>query len=66
MKQDDLINFSPISLEEMKAVKLMNRIDVKYVTTVSKLRELLKIIANDYFVQRNGGHEKSALFNCLL
>ncbi len=55
MKIDNLTNFLPISLEEMKAVKLMNRIDVKYVTTVDKLCLLLNIIADDYFVQETVG-----------
>ena len=33
-------DFDPISLEEMKAVRLMNRIDTKYLISISKLNEL--------------------------
>jgi hypothetical protein len=55
MKFDNLTDFLPISLDEMKAVKLMNRIDVKYVTTVDKLRRLLSIISDEYFVQETVG-----------
>lgn len=55
MQNLKLSDFVPISLEEMNSVRLMNRVDVKYVTTVDKLYELLKIIADDYFVQEIGG-----------
>lgn len=43
--------FDPITLEEMSSVKLMNRIDTKYVTTVSRLTELLAMLSDDYFIQ---------------
>lgn len=39
----------------MSAVKLMNRVDTKYVTTVHRLVELLKLLRNDYFIQDTGG-----------
>jgi hypothetical protein len=45
-----LDDFEPISLEEMDAVKLMNRIDTKYVLANSILIEILKKISNQYFV----------------
>lgn len=43
--------FAPITLEEMKSVKLMNRTDTKFVTNTSKLRQLLKMAQQDYYVQ---------------
>ena len=43
--------FDPITLEEMKSVKLMNRTDTKFVTNTSKLRQLLKMAQQDYYVQ---------------
>lgn len=55
MKTLNLSDFEPISLARMKAVKLMNRVDVKYITTVDKLSELLKVITNDYYIQETAG-----------
>ncbi len=55
MKPVNLSIFEPISLDRMKAVKLMNRVDVKYVTTVEKLSELLRTLANEYYVQETAG-----------
>ena len=49
---DELLKpFEPITLEEMKSVKLMNRTDTKFVTNTSKLRQLLKMAQQDYYVQ---------------
>lgn len=50
-----LKSFTPISLEEMKAVRLMNRIDQKYIMARSRLAELLAGITPDYYVQRIDG-----------
>jgi len=47
--------FTPISLEEMSGVKLMNRTDTKFVTNMAKLHQLLEIAQNDYFVQEIDG-----------
>lgn len=47
-----LADFKPIGLEEMKAVRLMNRIDQKYMMSVDRLPELLGNIVEDYYVQR--------------
>ena len=45
----DLVNsFSPISLEQMSGVKLMNRTDTKFVTTMEHLRQLLALARQDY------------------
>lgn len=44
----------PITLEQMSAVKLMNRLDTKYVTTKKKLIELLQMIKDKYYVQTIG------------
>ena len=49
---DELLKpFEPITLEEMKSVKLMNRTDTKFVTNTSKLHQLLKMAQQDYYVQ---------------
>lgn len=50
-----LEQFSPISLAEMSSVKLMNRTDTKFVTTMSRLRLLLQMAQADYFVQEIDG-----------
>ncbi|MDE5561429.1 MAG: VTC domain-containing protein, partial [Bacteroidaceae bacterium] len=46
-----LESFDRITLEEMEAVKLMNRTDTKYVCPVSKLLELLALAKDEYRVQ---------------
>ena len=48
---DALNNYGTITLEEMKAVRLMNRIDTKYVTTASILDKLLEAAGAEYRVQ---------------
>ena len=53
--KDILSTFAPISLEQMSGVKLMNRTDTKFVTNVEKLRQLLRLAQNDYFVQEIDG-----------
>ena len=51
IEKEILERFEPISLEEMEKVKLMNRIDTKYVTNVEGIRRLLQEASNDYFLQ---------------
>ncbi len=50
-KQELLSSFSPISLEEMSGIKLMNRIDTKYLMSADELIELLALAVDDYRVQ---------------
>ena len=50
-----LASMLPITLQQMKAVKLMNRTDQKYVTNVSGLLGLLSLVGDDYFVQEIDG-----------
>ena len=52
---DILAKFTPITLEEMSAVKLMNRIDTKYLVYRNRLPEILSRLTEDYFVQENAG-----------
>ncbi|MBN2486850.1 MAG: polyphosphate polymerase domain-containing protein [Bacteroidales bacterium] len=50
MKTEEIISgFGPISLEEMDSVKLMNRIDTKYVMSVPVLNDILQKISDNYF-----------------
>lgn len=46
-----LQQFQIITLEDMNVVKLMNRIDTKYLMTKKQLYQLLSRLKNDYFVQ---------------
>ena len=50
-----LNHYEPITLEEMKDIRLMNRIDTKFVTTVPMLKRLLEMAKDDYYVQETGG-----------
>jgi hypothetical protein len=43
-----LEKFNPVGLEEMDSIQLMNRMDSKYVFSVLKLPELLKLAMNQY------------------
>lgn len=50
-----LNTYDTISLGEMKSVRLMNRIDTKYVTTMPMLIKLLEIAQPEYMVQSIDG-----------
>ena len=52
---DILDTFAPITLEQMSGVKLMNRTDTKFVTNTEKLRQLLLLAQQDYYVQEIDG-----------
>lgn len=52
----DIIDaFTPISLKEMGKVKLMNRVDTKFVTSFDNILSLLKILSSSYFIQQIEG-----------
>ena len=57
-----LKTFPAISLAEMSSVKLMNRIDTKFVTTLSQLEHLLQMARNDYYIQEIDG-ERNMLYD---
>ena len=46
-----LNQMTPIGLEDMKAVRLMNRVDQKYMAPAGVLEELLGRVADGYYVQ---------------
>jgi len=52
--------FPSITLEEMSSVKLMNRIDTKFVTTIEKLCLLLQRLTDDYYIQEIDGQRNMA------
>jgi len=48
---DEIISrFSSITLEEMEKVRLMNRIDIKYITSMNILSEILRCMDKNYFI----------------
>ncbi len=50
-----LSHYQPITLAEMDAVRLMNRTDTKFVTSLSAALALLQCAADDYLVQEIDG-----------
>jgi hypothetical protein len=44
----------PISLEEMSGIKLMNRLDRKYLATITQLEQLLEMAQGKYYAQATG------------
>ena len=47
--------FQPISLSEMGGIKLKNRTDTKFVTSIDKLMQLLQMAGDEYRVQEIDG-----------
>ena len=55
--------YRPISLEEMKSVKLMNRIDTKFVMPVETLCQLLDMARADYRMQDTEAGGRNACYH---
>ena len=53
--EEVLKGFNPITLDEMKEIRLMNRTDTKFVTSRTKLIELLQMAAPEYYAQEIDG-----------
>ena len=60
--KDLLQGFDPITLEEMSGIKLMNRTDTKFITTLARLEELLVKAQGQYFVQDMDGDRNMPYF----
>ena len=54
--------YSPISLDEMSGIKLMNRTDTKFVTTVDRLRLLLTLAHDEYRTQEVDGRRIASYY----
>lgn len=50
-----LCQFDPITLEEMESVKLMNRVDTKFVASLSQLASILELAKAEYYAQQIEG-----------
>ena len=53
--------FDPITLDEMSGIRLMNRIDTKFVTTMPVLARLLVMAQEEYMAQEING-ERNMLY----
>lgn len=54
MNTSSLTDFEPITLQQMKGISLMNRIDTKFCAPAGQLKELLDICREHYYVQEIG------------
>ena len=54
--------YDPITLDEMSGIKLMNRTDTKFVTTVDRLKLLLMLAKNDYRAQEVDGERIASYY----
>jgi hypothetical protein len=54
--------FHPITLDEMSSIRLMNRTDTKFVTTVPMLIRLLRMARDNYYVQEIDGSRMAAYY----
>lgn len=54
-----LERFDPISLDEMSSIRLMNRIDSKYLANEDQLSQLLEMAQEDYMIQSIDGIRQS-------
>ncbi len=52
--------FAPITLEEMSSIRLMNRTDTKFVTSVGRLLQLLQAAVGEYRIQEIDGKRNMA------
>ena len=64
MKPEILYKLQPVSLEEMSAARLMNRIDTKYLATLHQLDKLLSLVAHDYRVVEIEGERMMPYYTC--
>ncbi len=55
-----MTDMTPISLAGMESVKLMNRIDTKFVAPARLLPEILRLAQPDYYIQETDGQRLAA------
>lgn len=60
--EEILRQFDPITLDEMSGIRLMNRIDTKFVTTMPVLTRLLAMAQGEYLAQEIDG-ERNMLYH---
>lgn len=57
MLQDIINEYRTVSLDQMGKVKLLNRVDTKFVTTVDRLEQLLRMASESYAIQQIEGRQ---------
>lgn len=57
MLQDLINEYRTVSLDQMGKVKLLNRVDTKFVTTVDRLELLLRMASGGYAIQQIEGRQ---------
>ena len=57
-----ITSYQPIFLDEMSGIKLMNRTDTKFVTTVDRLKLLLMLARDDYRIQEVNGRRVASYY----
>lgn len=57
---DILAAFTPVSLDRMDSVRMMNRVDTKYVTTTGMLPEILSSVREGYMALETSGGRVSS------
>jgi len=62
LMNDILSTYQPITLDEMSGIKLMNRTDTKFVTTVDRLMLLLQLARGDYRAQDIDGRRIASYY----
>ena len=65
-KQKLLAAFTPITLEEMSTIRLMNRIDTKYLLTTENLFSFLRLAVKNYLIQEVDGERDIAYYTVYL
>lgn len=55
LDEEIIRELKPITLEEMEKVRLMNRVDTKYVVHISKIEQLLRMAKGKYRIQQIDG-----------
>ena len=56
--------FATISLDQMKTVRLMNRVDTKFVTTEQTVARLLELASSEYALQQIGKSVVMPYYSC--
>lgn len=64
LAEEILKDFCPISLQQMNGVRLMNRVDTKYVTTMPMLLRLLCMANGEYMAQDIDGKRNMPYYTC--
>lgn len=55
LKEDILSSFQSISLEQMDSVKLLNRVDTKFIFNLNRLPEVLSDLEDQYYILETDG-----------